>query len=50
MINLNGNALAFDYISNTIRESPTLPPNDVDAGSCLDVTAFTGPNIHPIAI
>jgi hypothetical protein len=29
---------------------PTLPQNDVEAARCLDVTAFTGPNIRPIAI
>jgi hypothetical protein len=28
----------------------SLPPNDVEAANCLDVTAFTGPTIRPVAI
>jgi hypothetical protein len=30
--------------------TPPPPPNDVEATSCLDVTAFTGPYIRLIAI
>jgi hypothetical protein len=41
--------LRYGHYSYT-RQSPTLPPDDVEATSCLDVTAFADPDIRPIAI
>jgi hypothetical protein len=41
--------LPYGHYSYT-RESPTLPPNDVEAASSLDVAAFTVPSIRPISM
>jgi hypothetical protein len=48
-INKHFRNVTYEHYSYT-RETPTLPPNNVQAASCLDVTAFPGSNMRSPSI